>query len=225
VRVVTIPGTQERFDLDCPGGAAAWNRALNRRYAMENLRAHGSSVVRAIEARRRRAVAALAARHPFDRALDLGSEDGSLAAAWRRAGRYTLLLDLDPRLLRAAGERGVTADAMRLPLADASFDLVVLSAILEHLPDPSAAVREAARVLRPGGRIVAYVPWDKVVVFLKRSARRLGFGLGALHDGQAPGHLRDFTRSDLRELFRPFVRTSRIRLDPLSLGYYVEASV
>jgi SAM-dependent methyltransferase len=223
VRVVTIPGTGERFDLDRPGGAARWNRALNRRFGMENLARHPSGIVRAIERRRRARVAALAAREPFDRALDLGAEDGSLAAAWRPAGRFVLLLDLDPDALRRAGAPGVVADAARLPFAASSFDLVVLSAVLEHLVDPRAAVADAARVLRPGGRVVAYVPWDGAVVRLKRWAKRVGFRLGPLHDGLAPGHLRTFDGRSLRALFRACGFEARVRLDPLSLGYYAEA--
>jgi 2-polyprenyl-6-hydroxyphenyl methylase/3-demethylubiquinone-9 3-methyltransferase len=202
---------------------AAWNRALNRRYAMENLRGHSSGLVRRIEARRRRAVAALVP--PFDRALDLGAEDGSLAAAWAAKGRHTVLLDLDAAMLRRAGRSAVAADAARLPLAPASFDVVVLSAILEHVLEPEAVVAECARVLRPGGCLVAYVPWDAAVVPLKRWARRAGLGLGPLHPGAAPGHLRVFDRARLRRLFAPRAASLRVRLDPLSLGYYVRATV
>jgi len=219
VRVVTVPGTEECFDLDRPGAVAAWNRALNRRYAMDNLRRHPSGVVRRIEARRRRAVAALVP--PFDRALDLGAEDGSLTAAWAGKGRCTVLLDLDAAMLRRSGRPGLAADAARLPVAPASFDVVVLSAILEHVVEPAAVVAECARVLRRGGRLVAYVPWDGAVVPLKRWAKRLGVGLGPLHDGLAPGHLRTFDRPALRRLFAPFLGRVRVRLDPLSFGYYV----
>lgn len=223
MRVVTIPATGESFDLDRPGGVAAWNRALNRRYGMENLRRHGNPVVRWIERRRR---ANLAAMIPgFDRALDLGAEDGSLAAEWRGKGRYVLLLDLDAQMLRRGGGGGVAADAGRLPLRDRSFDVVVLSAILEHVVDPRTTVEESARVLRPGGRLVAYVPWDTAVVRAKRWARKLGARLGPLAEGQAPGHLRTFDRARLRDLFAPVAREVRLRLDALSLGYYVEARI
>jgi len=219
--VVSIPDSGECFDLDRPGAVAAWNRALNRRYAMENLREHPNAVVRRIEARRRARIAAAVPR--FDRALDLGAEDGSLTRSWAAKGRFTLMLDIDPAMLRDG--TGVTADAGFLPVADASFDVVVLSAILEHVVDPVATIRESARVLRPGGRVVAYVPWDRAVVRMKKWVRRFGFGLGKLHDDIAPGHLRTFDRARLRRLFEPVASSMRISLDPLSFGYYVTATV
>ena len=122
MRVVTVPGSGECFDLDRPGAVAKWNRALNQRYAMENLRTHPSRVVRWIEARRRARVAALVG--DFDRAVDLGAEDGSLAAAWRSKWRYTLPLDLDPEMLGGTSEPSVAADAARLQVPDASLGLV-----------------------------------------------------------------------------------------------------
>ena len=225
VRVVTIPATGERFDLDRPGSLAAWNRALNRHYAMKNLREHPRRLVRWIEARRRSKILSLVARRPFDRAVDLGAEDGALAEQWAGHGKDVLLLDIDPRMLVRASRQGVGADAARLPFADRSCDLIVMSAILEHLVDPRAAVGECARVLRPQGRMVAYVPWDAAVVRLKRWAKRLGFGLGALHDDVAPGHLRCFRRASLRKLFLPHASRVSIRLDPWSFGYYVEAHI
>jgi SAM-dependent methyltransferase len=117
----------------------------------------------------------------------------------------------------------VAADAQRLPLKARAFDVVVLSAILEHVVDPRAAVEEGARVVRPGGRLIAYVPWDRAVVSLKRWVRRLGMGLGPLADGQAPGHLRTFDRARIEAIFAPVAKELRVALDPLSFGYYVEA--
>lgn len=220
---MTIPATGESFDLDRPGGVAAWNRALNRRYGMENLRGHENPIVRWIERRRRTRLAAMV--KPFDRALDLGAEDGSLAAEWRSKGRYVLLLDLDASMLRRGGAGGVAADAARLPIRDRVFDVVVLSAILEHVLDPRRAVEDAARVLRANGSMVAYVPWDAAVLRVKRWARRVGANLGPLAEGQAPGHLRTFDREKIYRLFAPVAREVRMRLDPFSLGYYVEARI
>lgn len=56
---------------------------------------------------------------------------------------------------------GVTlvADAMQLPLADATVDSVVLQAVLEHVPQPERVIDEATRVLKPGGFIYVEVPF------------------------------------------------------------------
>jgi SAM-dependent methyltransferase len=59
----------------------------------------------------------------------------------------------DPRV------RWVVADARRLPVADGQVDAVVSGLMLNFVPDPVVAVREMARVVRPGGLVAAYV-WD-----------------------------------------------------------------
>ena len=69
----------------------------------------------------------------------------------------------------------VRGSAMELPFADNTFDHIVCSEVLEHLPDDWAAVRELFRVLKPGGNLVITVPsenfpftWDPPNWVLKR---------------------------------------------------------
>lgn len=50
-------------------------------------------------------------------------------------------------------------DVMKLSYADASFDLIVSNDVMEHIPDPAAALRECFRVLRPGGEMLATFPF------------------------------------------------------------------
>jgi SAM-dependent methyltransferase len=58
----------------------------------------------------------------------------------------------------APAARLLRADACALPLADAGLDAIVSANLLEHVPDDDGALREMARVLRPGGRAAIVVP-------------------------------------------------------------------
>jgi len=60
--------------------------------------------------------------------------------------------------LRDLGVGLIRADAMRLPFADNTFDKILMTEVLEHLPDEQASLREIRRVLKPGGTYVLSVP-------------------------------------------------------------------
>jgi SAM-dependent methyltransferase len=93
------------------------------------------------------------------RVLEVGCGWGELAE-WigRDTGAEVVAVDLSPRMVELARERGVDAriaDVQELPFADGEFDLVVAAWMLYHVPDIDLALAEIARVLRPGGRLVA----------------------------------------------------------------------
>ena len=89
------------------------------------------------------------------RVLDVGSGIGRFASAL--GGRFKWVgIDESPRQLSDCPHRTVIrAHAARLPVADGSFDAVVLLWMLYHLDDPRLALAEARRVLRPGGLVAA----------------------------------------------------------------------
>ena len=66
------------------------------------------------------------------------------------------------RVSRAAGKGRLLlcADGYDLPFADASFEAVLLVAVLEHTSEPWRLLAEAQRVLKPGGTVVIVVPND-----------------------------------------------------------------
>ena len=89
--------------------------------------------------------------------VDVGCGAGLLAPHVDGLGYRLVGVDLTRSALVQAAEHGVTAvqgDASVLPLADGCADVVCAGEILEHVVDLRAAVREACRVLRPGGVLV-----------------------------------------------------------------------
>ena len=96
------------------------------------------------------------ATRSIDRLLDVGGGSGRAAAAL--TGPEITVVDASVGMLgRARGVRDLSAvagDAGRLPFRDASVDALTIVDAFHHLPDQAAAIREAARVLAPGGALV-----------------------------------------------------------------------
>ena len=83
-----------------------------------------------------------------------------------------------------------SADALQLPFADNTFDKVICSEVLEHIPDYRSALVEISRVLKPGGLFCASVPrrWPEKICWAFSDAYHQVLG----------GHLRIFRSSELR---------------------------
>ncbi len=91
--------------------------------------------------------------------LEVGGGPGELAERIQaELGARVSYLDLSPRMVELARGRGIDAqvgDVQELPFADAAFDTVVAAWMLYHVPDIDRALAEIARVLRPGGALIA----------------------------------------------------------------------
>lgn len=109
---------------------------------------------------------AVAAARPGQRVLDLAGGTGDLSEAFAKAvGRTGLAVhtDINEAMLRQGRDRLVDSgvvtpaalcDAERLPFPDGAFDLVSVAFGLRNMTDKEGALREMARVLRPGGRLL-----------------------------------------------------------------------
>ena len=118
------------------------------------------------------------------RVLDLGSGRGFYLRFTRELypEADVIGLELDRPLLRTAlsrvpGSRVVNASAYDLPFADESFDRIIFSEVIEHIPDDARAMREIVRVLAPGGVLALTTPnadyplaWDPINKVLERVA-------------------------------------------------------
>jgi SAM-dependent methyltransferase len=112
---------------------------------------------------------------PGEQVLDLGCGFGRHAFEVYRRGADVVAVDRSAEELRQVSElfgamrssgeapaeavaRTVRADVLALPFPDASFDAVIASEVLEHIPADEQALAEIVRVVRPGGRVAVTVP-------------------------------------------------------------------
>lgn len=107
----------------------------------------------------RRAVVDAVAARPGESVLDLAAGTGTSSEPFHDAGARVVPCDFSLGMLRVGKRRRpdlpfVAGDATALPFADASFDAVTISFGLRNVHDPDAALREMARVTRPGGRLL-----------------------------------------------------------------------
>ena len=112
---------------------------------------------------------------PGDLVLDMGCGAGRHAFETVRRGCRIIALDQDLQelfdvkntfaamidageLTRDVQGKPVSADALELPFSDDTFDRIICSEVLEHIPNDTGAIEELVRVLKPGGSIAVTVP-------------------------------------------------------------------
>jgi ArsR family transcriptional regulator len=136
----------------------------------------------------------------FDSLLDLGTGTGRLLELFAPLYARAIGVDASPAMLAVAranlDRAGLTnaqvrlGDIQHLPFGRNSFDVVTIHQVLHYLDEPERAIAEAARVLRPGGRllIVDFAPHDLEFLREKHAHRRLGFARPAMRQWiEAPG--------------------------------------
>ena len=133
------------------------------------------------------AIRAALAGKPFRSLLDLGTGTGRMLELYGPEIERGLGLDLSLDMLLLARDRLERAglkhcsvrqgDIYDLPLGNDSFDVVILHQVLHFLDDGARAIKEAARVLRPGGRllVVDFAPHEQEFLREQFAHRRLGF--------------------------------------------------
>ncbi|NNG01808.1 MAG: methyltransferase domain-containing protein [Desulfobacteraceae bacterium] len=143
--------------------------------------------------------------------LDIGCGSGRhTAAAYGLPGALAVGIDTNPGDIAEAGNRLMIherlgehgggrwgfagADAAHLPFRRHAFDLVLLSEVLEHIPDISAVVRESLRVLKPGNFLAVSVP--------RYLPEKICWSISRQYSRQSGGHVRIFRKRQVVALFR-----------------------
>lgn len=124
-------------------------------------------------------------------------------------GIFIVAADLNPdnlvktksrlELIKEVGENGGSewalsaADITALPFADNSFDHIICSEVLEHIPDEAAAAAELIRILKPGGNLIVSVP--------RFFSEKICWMLSDAYSSEKGGHIRIYTKHRILSLF------------------------
>jgi SAM-dependent methyltransferase len=145
---------------------------------------------------------------PGTKVIDVGCGAGRHAFEAYRRGAAVIAFDRDAAeldsvdaILKAMAETGeapatasaevVVGDALKLPYADATFDCVIASEILEHVPEDDAAIAELIRVLKVGGTLAVSVP--------RWLPERVCWLLSDEYHSNEGGHVRIYQADKLRD--------------------------
>lgn len=140
------------------------------------------------------------------RVLDIGCGAGRHSFEALARGARVVAADLDDVVLKDVAQLGsamiiedqaplgatldcIRADALHLPFDDDSFDKVIASEVMEHIPTDEIAMREVSRVLKPGGIAVVTVP--------RRWPERVNWLLSREYHSNSGGHVRIYSRDEL----------------------------
>lgn len=155
-----------------------------------------------------------------NRLLDAGCGNGAFVWMAQAMGYHAEGLEIDPRACAQACTHGLAIHQGAFPdsgLASESFNEITLSHVLEHLHDPAGALKEALRLLRPGGRLWILVP------NLEGASNRIWKENSRLLE--PPRHLVMFDVKSLKRLFREcgFITVQQLSVPNINPFIYTQS--
>ena len=157
--------------------------------------------------------------------LEVGSGGGHVLRLCRDA--QLTAVDVSGKFLETARKnlagydcRFIQGEIDKLGLPEASFDRIVCTEVLEHIPDPHPVMREIARLLKPTGRAVITVPNDPLINGSKSALRKspVGWLLGdRVTWGGDEFHLHQWKPAEFREVLSRYFEVEEQRSAPFDL--------
>jgi SAM-dependent methyltransferase len=154
-------------------------------------------------------VASILEQLPRGKLLDVPAGEGALAASLDKIGFAVQCCDLYPEIFRLRNIEIRQGDLSgSLPYSDRTFEYVTCIEGLEHIENPQQAVREFARVLRPGGHLVTSVP---NILNIEERLKWLFYGYTS--------HFKPITRASVRDVHEQFDGKVEVALHVNPIGY------
>ena len=206
---------------------ARWNERMVQKYDPDLFHRHDNPIIRWVESCRVREVIRHVQTSKTGRVLEVGCGAGNVLEQVK--GDALFGVDLSRFILKKAKERLknrahlLCACAEHLPYADATFDCVFCTEVIEHTIDPYVVVAEILRVLLPGGVLIVSVPNEKIIDGLKRWIARLGLYRLFFSSGDFASpmtnewHLHDFDRKLLVDVMGETLNSGDIVSVPLAV--------
>ena len=215
-----------------------WNEKMLEKYDPDAFHHHSNSFVRFIERMRVKAIFKAIDIRRDDCIIEIGCGAGNVI---EKASPCKLFgVDISSSVLRKARQRLnekvhlFQADAQYLPCKDKSFTYIICSEVLEHLLDPSAAIKEMMRILKTQGAVVLSVPNESMINRIKGILIRSGiFEWLFQRRGNYPEmsermedewHLHVFELKEWLDLSKKFFKVTHLRRVPfywLPLRYVI----
>jgi len=149
--------------------------------------------------------------------LEVGCGHGEVLWSCYRPESMMTGVDINPNSVAIArhrfeGKPNVTfleGDVRKMDLKDGSFDCILCTEVVEHIPDPTDVLNEISRLLKPGGIFISTVPWEHLLVLLRTLILpvRLLQGRGVL----VPEHLHYFNKTGYRKLLEKHFTVLSVR--------------
>ncbi len=214
-----------------PEEFAAWNERMIKKYDPDAFHHHSNPLIRFVERKRVKTIFKLMDIQERDPILEVGCGAGNVI---EKASRGMLFgVDLSLSILNKAKQRlGSTihlfqGDAQNLPCQDWVFKQIICSEVLEHLLEPSSALNEMLRVLKPKGVAIISIPNELWINRIKRVLVQLRIfhllaGRGGVY-GQMPEkmddewHLHSFRLDEWLHMFKRHFRVTALKRIPSAI--------